>query len=263
MLHPAEIIALSDGPPNAIEGAWPDRTIDVVGRAELHVFPVPQAKGAALVLAGGGYLRLMHDREGVEVAAWLNEHGYDAYVLAHRLPGASDGADGVHPADIALTDALAALKHIPEDKPRFAFGLSSGGHLAGTLASQAGVDLAGVLIAYAPVNANHRDYKAPAGKPDFPPPQKQAFYDAWPIGVAAEPHGVPRCPVFLAYALTDAIVPIEHALNFIRTGRDLGLDLDAHVFATAPHGFALRELDGTHEAWPELARRWLDRKGGA
>lgn len=263
MLQPVEIIALSDAPPNTIEGAWPDRTIDVVGRAELHVFRTPRAKGAALVMAGGGYLRLMHDREGVEIAAWLNAQGYDAYVLAHRLPGASDGAGGVHPADIALTDALEALKHVPADKPRFAFGLSSGGHLAGTLASQPGLDLAGVLITYAPINANHRDYKAPAGKPDFPPPQKQAFYDAWPIGIAAEPHGIPRCPVFLAYALADAIVPIEHALNFIKTARDLNLKLDAHIFADAPHGFALRELDGGQGAWPTLARDWMERLASA
>ncbi|AYV45657.1 pectin acetylesterase [Caulobacter flavus] len=262
MQQPTEIIVLSDGPANVVEGAWPDRTIDQVTRAELHAFRVNAPKGRVLVCAGGGYLRLMHDREGVEAALWLNGLGYDAYVLAHRLPGAARSDGGVHPLDIALTDGQAALAAIPGDLPRFVLGLSSGGHLAGTLACQPGTDLSGVLIGYAPINANHRDYKAPAGKPDYPPAEKQAFYDAWPIGIAAQPHGVPACPVFLAYALLDEAVPVEHALNFVRTARDLKLDLDAHVFGKAPHGFALRELAGTHGSWPDLAAGWMAKKVG-
>ena len=90
--------------------------------------------------------------------------------------------------------------------PLFHVGLSSGGHLAGVMACQPHpppLQACGAVIAYAPLNANHRAYKAPADKPDYPPPQKQAFYDAWPIGLASEAHGMPRCPVFLAYALHD------------------------------------------------------------
>lgn len=256
----SEVIPLSAGAANTLQGEHPDRVIDQVSRGELHAYRVAAPKGRVLVCPGGGYLRLMHDREGTEVAQWLNGLGYDAYVLAHRLPGAA-GEGGVWPEDVALTDGLAALSRIDRDLPLFVLGLSSGGHLAGVLACQPGVEIAGLLIAYAPINANHSDYKAPAGKPDYPPPQKQAFYDAWPIGLAAEPHGVPRCPVFLAYALHDQAVPIEHALNFIRTARDTGLDLDAHVFGAAPHGFALRELDGAQGAWPELAAQWMARRG--
>jgi acetyl esterase/lipase len=254
-----EVIPLSPGAANVLQGELPDRVIEAVSRGELHAYRVAAPKGRVLVCPGGGYLRLMHDREGTEIAQWLNGLGYDAFVLAHRLPGAP-GEGGVWPEDVALTDGLAALSQIGRDLPLFVLGLSSGGHLAGVLACQPGVDAAGLLIAYAPINANHSDYKAPAGKPDYPPPQKQAFYDAWPIGLAAEPHGVPRCPVFLAYALHDPAVPIEHALNFIRTARDEGLDLDAHVFGAAPHGFALRELDGTQAAWPNLAAGWMARK---
>lgn len=253
------IIALSQGGANALEGAWPDRKLPAVTRAELWAFEVTQPKGQVLICAGGGYLQLMADREGVEVAAWLNANGYSAYVLIHRLPGAADGQGGVWPADIALVDGLTALEHI-SGGTLFLMGLSSGGHLAGTLACQPGVQVSGVIIAYAPINANHRDYKAPKGKPDYPPAEKQAFYDAWPIGIRAEPHGIADCPVFLAYALHDTSVPVEHALNFILTARDAGLDLDVHIFGQAPHGFALRETAGTHAAWPDLALQWMAAK---
>ncbi|ESQ75674.1 S9 family peptidase [Asticcacaulis sp. AC402] len=254
------VIALSHGEPIVLTGEASNRTLDDVTRCELHGFEIENPKGMALVCAGGGYLKLVFEKEGIDVARWLNTLGYNAYVLAHRLPGATD-EDSVQPCDIALRDGLRAMTALSDwDLPFFLVGLSSGGHLAGTLACQkTPLNLRGAIIAYAPVNANHKDYKAPAGKADFPPPEKQAFYDAWPIGIAAEPHGIPKCPVFLAYALHDTAVPVEHALNFIRSARDLNLDLDAHIFGQAPHGFALRDHDGSHTLWPELARDWLER----
>lgn len=249
------VIVLSAGDDNAYSGAWPDRTIARVTRAEVLAYEVENARAAAIVCGGGGYLGLVTDREGIEVAQWLNGQGVNAYVLIHRLPG-QDG----HPKDIALRDGLAAIEAIASDLPLVLVGLSSGGHLAGTLACQPEAKAAGAIIAYAPVNANHRDYKAPAGKPDYPPAEKQAFYNDWPIGIAAERHGVPQCPVFLAYALHDAAVPVEHALNLIKTMRDVGGDVDAHIFGKAPHGFALRDTAGTHALWPVLAADWLKRK---
>lgn len=251
------VIALTDGAPNVFDGAAPDRVCRRPTRAELHAHPSPTpARGRALVYAGGGYLQLMHDKEGVEIARWLNTLGLDAYVLVHRLPG-QDG----HPFDVALQDGLRALDHLATLPPRplLHVGLSSGGHLAGVMACQRhAVAAAGAVIAYAPLNANHRDHKAPAGKPDYPPPEKQAFYDAWPIGIAGHAHGLPACPVFLAYALHDPIVPVDHALHLIRAAQVHGLDVEAHVFPQAEHGFALRALAGTHGQWPALAARWLD-----
>lgn len=252
------VIPLTPGTPNTFEGVAPDRICRQPTRAELHAYPSPTpARGRALVYAGGGYLQLMHDKEGTEVAAWLNTFGLDAYVLVHRLPGQAG-----HPMDIALQDGLRGLDHLATlpALPLVHVGLSSGGHLAGVMACQRAC--AGAVIAYAPLNANHRDHKAPAGKPDYPPPEKQAFYDAWPIGIASEPHGLPRCPVFLAYALHDPIVPVDHALNLLKAAQVHALDVEAHVFPQAEHGFALRALDGTHGQWPTLAARWLQARLG-
>jgi len=254
------VIALSEGEANVLEGDTPERICRRPTRAELHAYlsPTP-ARGRALVYAGGGYLQLMHDKEGVEIAQWLNTLGLDAYVLVHRLPG-QDG----QPFDIALQDGLLALDHLATlaALPLLHVGLSSGGHLAGVMACQGGS--AGAVIAYAPINANHRDHKAPAGKPNFPPPEKQAFYDAWPIGIASEPHGLPPCPVFLAFALHDPIVPVQHALNLIVAAQQHKLDVEAHVFPQAEHGFAMRGLDGTQDQWPGLAARWIEaRLGGS
>lgn len=252
-----DIVALSEGSANVLSGVSPDRVYTQVSRAELHRYAVPQPRAQVLLCVGGGYVGLAYEREGADVAAWLNEAGFDMHVLVHRLPGSNADA----PSDIALTDAMRALGHLRESRlPLFLMGLSSGGHLAGVLACQPEARHAkGLLIAYAPLNANHRDHKAPPGKPDFVPPEKQAFYNDWPIGIAP---CLPPQPIFLAYALHDKIVPIEHALNLIRSARDAGLDLDAHLFNDAPHGFALRELAGSQRHWPRLALDWMRGKLG-
>ncbi|MFT4091288.1 MAG: prolyl oligopeptidase family serine peptidase [Asticcacaulis sp.] len=266
-VEPDRVIVLTEGAENEAGDEWPDRRFYKINRLELHEYKSrtqanSQAIGRALVYAGGGYLNLVHDKEGIEVALWLNALGFDAYVLVHRLPGTDNGAGGVHPKDIALTDGLKALDFLScqSPLPLIHVGLSSGGHLAGVMACQPhDLKASGVIIAYAPINANHKDHKAPAGKPDFPPPEKQAFYNDWAIGITSEPHGIPPIPVFLAYALRDQVVPLDHALNLLKTMQTTGGDVEAHIFPDAPHGFALRELDGTHASWPHLAESWIDR----
>jgi len=257
------VTPLSDGEPNQVSGIAPDRWIEVVSRAELIGFEVPRPRARALVYAGGGYIRLCLEREGLEIAAWLNGLDVDAHVLAHRLPGAPATDGGVHPADIALRDATRALDLLEregEALPLFHVGLSSGGHLAGVMACQErSAPARGAIIAYAPINANHRAHKFPPGKPDYAPVEKQDFYDAWPIGLAEHRHGLPRIPVFLAYALRDEQVPVEHALRLIETAAAEGLDVDAHIYGKAPHGFALRDAGGTHAGWTSAAADWIER----
>ena len=254
------IILLSQGEPNVATGVCPDRVFDTISRAELHVFEVADALADILVCCGGGYTRLFYDKEGVDVARWLNAAGFNAYVLIHRLPGTRSDDGTVRASSVPLDDAIEALAHLGLDRPYFVLGLSSGRHLAGALACNAQQRRRGLVIAYGPINANHRSYKAPAGKPDYPPREKQAFYDAWPVFIASEPRGVPSCPTFLAYALHDQSVPVDHALNAIAAGRDLGLDLVTHIFGKACHGFAVRDLKGSESDWPDLAERWIRRK---
>lgn len=262
ILEPVEVFCLSDGSPNVLEGVYPDRRYYHVNRLELHYFKASQPRAQALVYPGGGYVDLVHDKEGLEIADWLSSIGIDAYVVTHRLPGTKNEQGGSYPSDIALQDCLACLAFLKErsELPLLHVGLSSGGHLAGVMSCQTDIIKAkGALIGYAPINANHRKYKAPKDKPDYPPVQKQDFYDSWAIGIQTEPHGIPKIPVFLAYPLHDEAVPIDHALNLIKTAHVTGGDVEAHIYPQAPHGFALRDKNGTHEQWTQTAMRWFDR----
>ncbi len=262
LLEPTDVFNLSGGSPNILEGVFPDRCYSHVNSLELHYFPAKEPRAQALVYPGGGYMQLVHDKEGLEVADWLSGIGIDAYVVTHRLPGTKNELGGLFPSDIALQDGLTCLKFLKErsELPLLHVGLSSGGHLSGVMACQTDIIQAkGAIITYAPVNANHRKYKVPEDKPDYPPVQKQDFYDSWAIGIQTEPHGIPKIPVFLAYPLHDEAVPIDHALNIIKTAHVNGGDVEAHIYPQAPHGFALRDKNGTHDQWIQTAKRWIDR----
>ena len=63
--------------------------------------PADKATGAAMVVApGGGHTHLVMDKEGWEVADWLNKRGIAAFVLKYRL--AKSGGFHLHSAERSL-----------------------------------------------------------------------------------------------------------------------------------------------------------------
>jgi acetyl esterase/lipase len=252
-----------------------DLEIAAVARAQVLAFAPEVPNGAAvLVMAGGGYTQLMLGKEGVEVALWLNGLGYHAFVLVHRFPDATGGPQA--PVD----DAIEAMRLIRARAPSLgvdagrvgAVGLSSGGHLAACLAAvypdawiapaSAAPDQPSrpdaLVVAYGPISTNAKGREIVNGKPPLPPVQKQALYDALQpdAGLAADPP-----PAFIVYAANDPVVPVENGLRLQRAYLDRGGHAELHIFAEAPHGFALREPDLTVGAWPGLCARWLKAVG--
>jgi acetyl esterase/lipase len=246
-------------------------------RCFAYVPEVPNGR-AALVLAGGGYTKLVVGKEGVEVARWLNALGLHAFVLVHRFPSSRFSTAGGKGAAAPLDDALEAMRQIRaraaalgvDPRAIGACGLSSGGHLAACLAARypeswpvpesthAGVSARPdfLIIGYAPISTNAAGRTVVPNKPPLPPPEKQALYDALQPDLqlqAAPP------PAFLVYAANDAVVPVENAYRLQQALQQRGRAGELHVFADAPHGFALRKAQLPVGKWPELCRDWLAR----
>lgn len=217
---------------------------------------------AMLVLGGGGYVALMAGREGVQVARWLNALGYTAFVLIHRFPNAEHG-----PA-APLDDAGEALRMIRA--AGFAgvgvVGLSSGGHLAACLAAARPDDWPGdapvrpdvMVVGYAPISTNAAGRTVVADKPPLPPVEKQALYDA--LQPDAQLLRDPP-PAFIVYAGNDPVVPVENAHRLHAAWTAAGGAAELHVFADAPHGFALDTVGLPVSAWPTLCAAWLRQTG--
>ena len=188
--------------------------------------PEGAARGALLVLPGGGYHAVSWDNEGASVAQRLLSTGASIYVLAYRLPG--DALGWAHEADAPLADAQRAMRLIREDGLRQdrhpenvgVLGFSAGGHLAGRLLTQYD------LPTYAPVDDRDRRSARPsyAGllyavvtlqAPYAHTGSRRALVgddEARAVDLSVETHIRPGlAPTFLASALDDDTVDPQNA----------------------------------------------------
>ncbi len=272
-LYPDTDAAVGDGPslvfqdPNA---PVHDRDIVDVHQPRVFAYLPKQPNGtAALVLAGGGYTKLVIGYEGVEVAQWLCSLGIHAFLLAHRFPCARFGVQA--PVD----DAVEALRQIRARAGELnldphgigVLGLSSGGHLASCLVSRypwrvpesrhahlsSRPDF--LIVGYAPISTNASGRTVISNKPPLPPPEKQALYEAMQPDVQLSDSPP---PAFIVYSANDEVVPVENAYRLHRALIAKGGRAELHVFADAPHGFALREKKLPVAKWPELCAKWLE-----
>jgi acetyl esterase/lipase len=269
------------GPVEAIEerSADPvirDRAITGTTRPRLDVFHPAEPNGASvLIMPGGGYRRVVIDKEGYELGRWLAARGYHCFVLFYRLPG--DGwAAG---PDVALSDAQRALRVIRAKAGQFgidadrvaALGFSAGGHLCADLATRfaaqtydaldAADDLSARPTAAAmiyPVISLSAPVAHPGSRKRLLGPQEDPALEA-----RHSPHrnvtpDTPPC--FLLHAEDDESVPVENSLEFRAALKARGIPVDTHLFAEGGHGFGLRRIAGLPvAAWPALLQTWLEK----
>jgi acetyl esterase/lipase len=289
---PEELVRLWPGPPPGAPRSLPreamvdrvatsgfqDRFVTGIGAPLMTVFRPARANGAAaLVIPGGGYIRVVIDKEGFEVAQRLAAEGVTAFVLRYRLPG-EGWANG---ADAPLQDAQRAMRLIRANAARYgidagrvtAIGFSAGGHVAASLAVHAGkavyaaMDAADALAARPDLSALL--YPAVTMSPPFAHAgSRQALLGSLPDSareVAYSPHrhvsaDVP--PTFLVHAWDDASVPVENSLQYLAALRAAKIAVEAHLFEEGGHGFGIRLARGKPaQVWPELFLAWARRRG--
>jgi len=255
-----------------------DRAVVGISRPRMAVFRPRVSNGAAVMITpGGGYKRVVVDKEGYEMGRWLAARGFTVFVLFYRLPGEGWAAG----PNVALSDAQRAIRQIRDragdygvDPERVAaMGFSAGGHLCADLATRFAtrtydaVDKADtrsarpmvaatiypVISMTAPVaHAGSREYLI--GK-DATPELEQAHSPA---------HNVPlnAPPCFLLHAEDDASVVVENSLEFRAALRERGIPTEMHLFTHGGHGFGLRKAVGKPIAiWPDLFVNWSQTMG--
>ena len=137
------------------EKALTDRAAMGIRRPRLVVFRARIPNGSAVLVApGGGYARVVVDKEGYELGRWLAARGFTLFVLFYRLPGEGWAAG----PNVALADAQRAvrvIRSLARDYGLYperiaAMGFSAGGHVCGDLATRFDVPI------YAPVDSADR-----------------------------------------------------------------------------------------------------------
>lgn len=255
-----------------------DRAMVGINRPRMAVFRPSVPNGAAvLVTPGGGYVRVVVDKEGYELGHWLSARGFTVFVLFYRLPG--DGWTAG--PDVALSDAQRAMRLIRHrardyglDPERVAVtGFSAGGHVAADLGTRFATSTC------TPVDAADRLSPRPSAVAAIYPvismtaPVAHAGSRERLIGKDASvnlerthsPHlNVPgdAPPFFILHAEDDDAVPVENALLLRAALRAKSIPVETHLFTHGGHGFGIRKVLGKPAgAWPELFLTWARAAG--
>jgi acetyl esterase/lipase len=226
------------------KGGVVDRSVTHVLEPSITVYlPTARITGTAIVICpGGGYQHLAIDKEGHDIARWLNTIGIAGIVLKYRLPGFSGmrGSDLHQVADtihVALEDAEDAVRLVRANAAKWRLkpdavglmGFSAGGHLAA---------MAGML---APADA----------RPDF----LVLGYPAIPATLSVT-GSTPR--TFLVAADDDPTVnAAENTGRFFAALRAAKVPAEMHIYSTGGHGFGILKSGKTSAAWPDALVAWL------
>lgn len=267
---------------NAKYGSLPGN-FTVTHYPSIYVFlpPKEKATGAAMVVApGGGHSQLVIEKEGWEMADWLNERGIAAFVLKYRLARAPESKYTL-PREV-YADAARSVRLVRSrakewgvDPGRIGFiGFSAGGEVAGMIETKfdAGNSNASdpierassrpdfdILIYpfYRPGSAPPRPGAVPAQPPSIPPalmtiPANSDF----PI-----PDNAP--PVFMV-CTTDDPSHVVPTVKFYLELEAHQVPAEMHIYEYGGHGFGLRATKkpgSPVETWPARLTEWLGSRG--
>jgi acetyl esterase/lipase len=200
---------------------------------------------AVLICPGGGYGVLSMDKEGTEVARWLNSIGFDAFVLKYRVPKNRPGA---------LQDIQRAMGLIRQNAENWnidpnrlgVMGFSAGAHLCASLAG----------------NYEKRTYQ-PIDKADELSCRPDLAILIYPAYLSKDNYQTPddihvtksTPPAFIFQTQDDRFADssIAHWLAL----KKAGVPAELHLYPTGGHGYGLRPTNHAAVQWPKLCQTWL------
>ena len=211
-----------------------------VSSPSLEPFLVPgdDVKPCVIVCPGGGYEFLAVNKEGSEIAVWLNSLGYSAFVLRYRVPGNPDGA---------FTDAVRALDVVRARAAEFRIDP----HRVGMIGFSAGANLTARASTWGP-------------RPDF----AMVIYPWYlvPDASAGKVHptvlrglfGVNQMtpPTFIVQSEDDRY-GVENARAWAEALKKAHVPFELHIFPDGGHGYGIRKIGKSSDGWEKSAEKWL------
>ncbi|MDI6539863.1 alpha/beta hydrolase [Pantoea ananatis] len=228
-------------------------------------YPDKPNRKAVIVAAGGGYKRIETGKEALPAAAWLNQHGYTAYILTYRLP-----AEGWDDKDIvAIQDAQRALRIVrSREKHVSVLGFSAGGHLMGMAACRSDfksyaprdeLDLLEPITDSAaliyPVITLEKPYTHTSVHKILAGPHASEEADA---RLSVQTYVTPQSPpFFLIQADDDPVSDPHNTLIMNAVCEQERVSVEMHRFTTGGHGFGMGKPGTPTIEWPSYYDSWL------
>ena len=224
-----------------------------LNNAQLSFHPASNPNGIGiLVVPGGGYEYVSLDYEGANTTAYLNERGYDAWVLDYST--ASTAATPLYP--VPLDEAVEAVRLIRAQNRTSKLGIwgySAGGHLAAMTVTNPEVDLDFGILAY-PVITMDPEFTHPGSRHNLIGDDATLELQQETSAENAVTESTP--PIFLFHTADDATVPVQNSLLFINAMVVKGRPFQSLILPDGEHGIALALDDPVRNWTPEL-ERWM------
>lgn len=267
---PTELSITERGDPAHVR----DRYAKFVTDPNLVVFPAANPNGQALlIIPGGGYQRVVMDKEGYEAAQFFSKRGATCFVLMYRLPGDS----WTNRSAVPLQDAQRSLRLVRDEAATYGYdtsgigvmGFSAGGHVAASLATafarsvytptdaadslSARPDFAVLLY---PVVSMESDIAHAGSRENLLGPGASHELE---LVYSVEHNVAPDTPpVFLLHAADDEAVAVENSIRLYKALRSADIPVDMHIYSVGGHGFGMRyATDKPVVEWPKLVWRWM------
>jgi len=262
---------------------WPDGAPGAKGNKDtdqpaltVYLPKGPNVTRTGIVVApGGGYQGLMMQKEGEDVALWLNSQGVAAFVLKYRL-----GPDYHHPVE--LGDAQRAIRMVRAHADEYGvavdhvgmWGFSAGGHLtatagtrfdAGNATAVNGIDRQScrpdfLVLAYPVITLETSDAHAGSRK--------------YLLGDNADPKLVKELsaetqvtkdtpPTFIFSTSDDKTVPVINSVMFYAALLKADVPVEMHIFEHGRHGSGLATTIPQLSMWTTLLVKWMRERGYA
>jgi acetyl esterase/lipase len=231
------------------------RRITNVSRPTLTIYRAKQGKTpspAVLVCPGGAYRILSWDKEGTEVAEWLNSLGVTAAVLKYRVPQNREGA--FQDAQRALRLLRHRAKEWKIDSRRIGvLGFSAGGHLSARLSTGYRKG------AYKRVD----EADAVSCRPDFTVLLYPAYLckEKTRYELPDEITVTRGAPPAVLVQTQDDRRHIDSSIAYYLALKKAGVSAELHLYPSGGHGYGLRPTGRPVSKWPELVETWFRARG--
>lgn len=199
-----------------------------------------------IVCPGGGYHILAIDKEGYEIAEWLNELGYTAFVLEYRVPQKLEGALQDIQRATRIVRSKASTWSLNPNKLGV-IGFSAGGDLCARASTRYSIE------SYPKIDA----IDSFSSRPDFSLLLYPGYLDkgenrSLSSGLLVDSN---TPPMFIFATADDGIS--NSALVMTTALRDNKVPVELHLLPEGGHGYGLRSDNVAGKTWPLLAEIWL------
>ena len=232
----------------------PERTdatrVTNVSRPTISFFPVEkQGAPAMIVCPGGGYTYAVVDKEGTEIAAWLNRNGIAAFVLKYRVPNNRDGAFQDVQRALSMVRSRAAEWHL-DPKHLGVIGFSAGGHLSARASNRFDER------AYPAID----DIDQQSCRPDFAVLVYPAYLDNGKGGLSPILNPQADIPPTLIVHSEDDAKFVAGSKLYDAALTEAKRDHQFLLYPTGGHGYGLH-CEREAKAWPDATLAWFAKIG--